>query len=153
MPVFCTKCGAQNDDFAQSCVQCQAVLPSIGGQQTGYQAEPVYQQPYQPSYQPIQPPAPAYGQSPADWPAAGASKKIAAGICGILLGSFGVHKFILGYSTEGVIMLVVWLVGLVLCGIPSLVIQVIGIVEGITYLTKSDEEFVRTYIYGHKGWF
>ena len=28
-----------------------------------------------------------------------------------------------------------------------------GIVEGIMYLTKSDEEFVRTYVYGRKGWF
>ena len=30
--------------------------------------------------------------------------KIAAGICGILLGSLGIHKFILGYSKEGLIM-------------------------------------------------
>jgi len=28
----------------------------------------------------------------------GADKKIAAGICGILLGGFGVHKFVLGYQ-------------------------------------------------------
>ncbi|WNZ44340.1 TM2 domain-containing protein [Leptolyngbya boryana CZ1] len=41
----------------------------------------------------------------------GASKKIAAGICGILLGGFGVHKFVLGYSTEGVIMLLVGILG------------------------------------------
>ena len=50
-------------------------------------------------------------------------------------------------------MLVVWLVGLVFCGIPSLVIQVIGIIEGIMYLTKSDEEFVQTYILNKKPWF
>jgi TM2 domain-containing membrane protein YozV len=36
---------------------------------------------------------------------AGAEKKVAAGVCGILLGCFGVHKFILGYNLEGVIML------------------------------------------------
>jgi hypothetical protein len=30
---------------------------------------------------------------------------------------------------------------------------VIGIVEGIMYLTKSDEEFVRTYLIEKKGWF
>ena len=35
-----------------------------------------------------------------------ASKKLAAGITGILLGTFGVHKFILGYTTAGAIMLV-----------------------------------------------
>lgn len=83
----------------------------------------------------------------------GADKKIAAGICGILLGSLGVHKFILGYTTEGVIMLVTWIVGLFLCGIPSLVIQVIGIIEGIMYLTKSDEEFSDTYFLNKKPWF
>src|ERR1017187_9093753 len=30
-----------------------------------------------------------------------ASNKIPAGICGILLGGFGVHKFILGYTGAG----------------------------------------------------
>jgi TM2 domain-containing membrane protein YozV len=84
----------------------------------------------------------------------GADKKIAAGICGILLGSFGVHKFILGYQQEGVIMLVAWFVGLVLtCGVVSIAIQIVGIVEGIIYLTKSDEEFVQTYIVNKKPWF
>ena len=135
MALFCTKCGAQNDDYAQICAQCQAPLPAIGG------------------YQPIQPPAPMYGGQVQDWKQLGADKKIVAGILGILVGGFGIHKFILGYSTEGVIMLVVWLVGLALCGIPSLVVNVIGIIEGIMYLTKSDEDFVRTYIQGRKGWF
>ncbi len=84
----------------------------------------------------------------------GADKKIAAGICGILLGSFGVHKFILGYQQEGVIMLVAWFLGLfITCGIVSIAIQIIGIVEGIIYLTKSDEEFVQTYVIGKKPWF
>ena len=32
------------------------------------------------------------------------------------------------------------------------VMHVIGIVEGIIYLTKSDEDFVRTYVQGQKGW-
>jgi TM2 domain-containing membrane protein YozV len=39
------------------------------------------------------------------------NKKIAAGICGILLGTFGVHKFILSYTQEGLIMLLVSLLG------------------------------------------
>ena len=80
----------------------------------------------------------------------GADKKIAAGICAILLGSLGVHKFIMGYTTEGVIML---LVSVVSCGILAVVPSVIGIIEGIIYLTKSDEDFVRTYIQTKKGWF
>jgi TM2 domain-containing membrane protein YozV len=78
-----------------------------------------------------------------------ASKKIAAGICAILLGCLGVHKFILGYTTEGVIML---LGTLLTCGIGSIVTSVIGLAEGIIYLTKTDEEFVNTYIVNKKGW-
>jgi TM2 domain-containing membrane protein YozV len=81
-----------------------------------------------------------------DWKAMGADKKIAAGLCGILLGWAGVHKFILGYTNEGIIQLVI---GLVTCGAGG----IIGLIEGIIYLTKSDEEFVRTYIQNKKGWF
>jgi len=73
--------------------------------------------------------------------------------CGILLGGLGVHKFILGYNTEGIIMLVTYLAGFLLCGIPSLVVTVIGIIEGIIYLMKTDEEFVSTYIINKKPWF
>lgn len=79
-----------------------------------------------------------------------ASKKIAAGICGILLGAFGIHKFILGYNTQGIIML---LASLLTCGIGATVTSIIGLVEGIIYLTKTDEEFVSTYIVNKKGWF
>ena len=31
--------------------------------------------------------------------------------------------------------------------------SIIGLIEGIIYLTKSDEAFVATYITGKKGWF
>ena len=41
--------------------------------------------------------------------------KLVAGLLGIFLGGFGVHKFYLGYTKEGIIMLAVWLVGLLLC--------------------------------------
>jgi hypothetical protein len=33
------------------------------------------------------------------------------------------------------------------------VIAIIGLIEGIVYLTKSDEEFVRTYVDGRREWF
>ena len=75
------------------------------------------------------------------------SKRIAAGVLGILLGGLGIHKFILGYNTAGIIMLVVTLVLTPFtCGMGWVVMHVIGIVEGILYLTKSDEEFYRTYV-------
>lgn len=81
---------------------------------------------------------------------AGAEKKIAAGICGILLGALGIHKFILGYTKEGVIMLLVTVLTL---GIAGFITGIVGLIEGILYLTKSDEEFVATYVTGKKGWF
>ncbi|URR35954.1 TM2 domain-containing protein [Thermosynechococcus sp. HN-54] len=77
-------------------------------------------------------------------------KKIAAGICGILLGALGIHKFVLGYNTEGLIML---LVSLLTCGLVAPVMGIIGLIEGIIYLTKSDQEFYNTYIAAKKGWF
>lgn len=83
-------------------------------------------------------------------PPGGASNKIAAGICGILLGALGVHKFILGMTTPGIIML---LVSLISCGFLAPVMWIIGLVEGIIYLTKSDEDFYQTYVVEKKGWF
>lgn len=86
------------------------------------------------------------------------NKKVLAGILAILLGSLGVHKFILGYQKEGFIMLGVTLLGYattcIVVGafffwIPGL----IGLIEGIIYLTKSDEEFYNTYQAGQKPWF
>jgi TM2 domain-containing membrane protein YozV len=79
-----------------------------------------------------------------------ASTKVAAGVCGILLGSLGIHKFILGYTGPGLILL---LITLLTCGVAGMVTGVIGLIEGIIYLTKSDEEFVRTYVDGRKDWF
>ena len=79
-----------------------------------------------------------------------ASKKVPAGICAILLGSLGVHKFILGYTTPGIIML---LVSLLSCGMLSAVTGIIGLIEGIVYLTKSDEDFYETYVVNERPWF
>tara|TARA_R110002049_G_scaffold112299_3_gene261729 strand:- start:2560 stop:2952 length:393 start_codon:yes stop_codon:yes gene_type:complete len=83
----------------------------------------------------------------------GENKKILAGILAIVLGGFGVHKFILGYSKEGIIMLIVSIVGWFLCGIPSMLVWIVGLIEGIIYLTKSDQEFYATYQVGRKPWF
>ena len=74
------------------------------------------------------------------------SKRVLAGILAILIGSIGVHKFILGYTKEGIIQLIL---SIVTCGIAG----IIPFIEGIIYLTKSDEEFVSTYQVNQKGWF
>jgi len=128
MTRYCTKCGAVNDESAQFCTSCNAPMSSP------------------PGYQPMQSVNQGSSGPMTDWKAMGADKKIVAGICGILLGGFGVHKFVLGYTTEGIIQIVITLLT---CGAGSIV----GLVEGIIYLTKSDEDFVRTYIQNKKGWF
>jgi TM2 domain-containing membrane protein YozV len=83
-------------------------------------------------------------------PSQEASKRIAAGICAILIGSLGVHKFILGMTKPGLIML---LVSILTCGIGAIPMSIIGLVEGIIYLTKSDADFYQTYIVDKKEWF
>jgi TM2 domain-containing membrane protein YozV len=103
------------------------------------------------------PPAAGFGQPPVQYPSpprfdAGAanSQKIAAGICGILIGSLGIHKFVLGMTGPGLVML---LVSILSCGMAWPVMHVIGIIEGIIYLTKTDEQFYQTYMVEKKGWF
>lgn len=88
----------------------------------------------------------------------GDNKKILAGVLAIIFGAFGVHKFILGYNKEGGILLGITLLGIVLScvGIGIFVVWItslIGLVEGIIYLTKSDAEFYATYQAGKKPWF
>jgi TM2 domain-containing membrane protein YozV len=64
----------------------------------------------------------------------GSEKKLVSGILGILLGGLGIHKFYLGYNTEGIIML---LVTLLTCGIGATLTSILGLIEGIIYIVKS----------------
>jgi len=90
--------------------------------------------------------------------AGGDNKKIMVGVLAILFGQLGVHKFILGYQKEGIIMLVATVIGYItMCFIiGSFIVMataIVGLIEGIIYLTKSDEEFYNTYQVGKKPWF
>ena len=82
----------------------------------------------------------------------GSKSKVAAGLFGIFLGWLGIHKFYLGYPVPGVILLVAGIIGWFLI-IPAFIAAIIGIIEGILYLTKSDEEFDRVYVQGKREWF
>ena len=68
----------------------------------------------------------------------------------IFLGTLGIHKFYLGYTKSGIIML---LVSLLTFGVGATVMAVIALIEGILYLTKSDAEFYQTYVQNNKEWF
>ncbi|MBW4672139.1 MAG: NINE protein [Cyanomargarita calcarea GSE-NOS-MK-12-04C] len=83
-----------------------------------------------------------------------ATKQILSGYCGIVFGAFGAHKFVLGYTTEGVIMLLVSLVGgYFTYGLSLLIMQLVGLIEGMIYLNKSHEDFVDTYFVNKQNWF
>lgn len=62
--------------------------------------------------------------------------KIVAGVLGILLGGWGIHKFYLGKVGMGILyILFCW------TGIPS----IIGLIEGILYLVSDDKTFYTKY--------
>ena len=107
--------------------------------------------------------------------------KVVAGLLGIFLGWAGVHKFYLGIKGPVIIKLAVGGGGLVLAMIVGNMFMALGmfgvgvyiyigllmyavgyiammaagvlrLVEGIIYLTKSDEDFQSIYVTGQKKW-
>lgn len=92
-----------------------------------------------------QPGVPAY--NPAD------NKKLVSGILAILLGGLGIHKFYLGMTVPGIILIVVTIAGSWVFCLGPIAAQVIGIIEGIIYLTKTDEQFHQDYVVNKKQWF
>ena len=71
----------------------------------------------------------------------------------LLLGALGIHKFYLGYTQAGIIMLLCTIPGVLLFGIPTIIVGTIALVEGFIYACKSDEEFERIYVQGRRPWF
>ena len=70
---------------------------------------------------------PGYGYPPGQDPR---KSRVAAGVLGIVLGGFGVHRFYLGFTTIGVLQIVVTVLT---CGLGS----IWGFVEGILYLVSA----------------
>lgn len=83
--------------------------------------------------------------------------KVAAGLLAIFLGGLGIHKFYLGYTGPGLVFLLINTVGLILClfllFIPNIILGIIALIEGIIYLTKTDEEFQKQYVENRRSWF
>lgn len=128
---FCGNCAARVNSPAQ--VMCTSCGAAVGG-------TPAYS-----------PPPPPYGVS--------TKSKTTAGILAILLGSIGIHKFYLGRTNQGIIMAVVF--GFCFCSsfvfilpfLGCIALSVIGLVEGIIMLGKSDAQFQQEYVIGQKEWF
>lgn len=141
MSNLCPHCGAPVTPGAAKCDYCNTPLSAQPAQpvqptyQQPVQPQPVYQQPvYQ---QPVQPgyPQPGYQYpvgNPAINPAWPLKSKTTAGILGILLGGWGIHKFYLGKTGMGILyILFCW----------TYVPAIIGLIEGIMYLTSNEENF------------
>jgi TM2 domain-containing membrane protein YozV len=83
--------------------------------------------------------------------------RVTAGVLALVLGGLGIHKFYLGYTGPGLVFLLVntigWIVTIFLLALPNIALGIIAMVEGILYLTKTDEEFRQTYVVGKRPWF
>ena len=80
----------------------------------------------------------------------GKKDKTVAALLAIFLGALGVHEFYLGNNTSAIIRLAITLLT---CGWGGAILGIISLIEGVIYLTKSDEEFQVIYVKGHKEWF
>ena len=121
--------------------------PQQGGPNSQYGQQSPYGQPY--GQQP-------YGQQPYGYPQngpVGEKNKLVAGLLAILLGALGIHKFYMGMNQQGIIMLVGTLAGSLLCGLGPIVVGIISLIEGIIYLTQTDQAFYEVYEVGKKPWF
>ncbi|MCX7591466.1 MAG: TM2 domain-containing protein, partial [Kiritimatiellae bacterium] len=133
--MYCSNCGKEVHPQAVACPSC-GVPPRLEKKFCNNCATPI---------QPNQLVCTKCGVSVGGGSGAGEKSKIAAGLLAIFLGSLGIHKFYLGYTKEGLIML---LISVLTCGIGAGIMSIIGLIEGIIYLTKSDAEFVQTYVQG-----
>jgi TM2 domain-containing membrane protein YozV len=97
-------------------------------QQQGY-PQPAYQQQFpQQGY-----PQPGYG--PGGYGGPEQKSKIAAGLLGIFLGTFGIHNFYLGYNGKAIAQLLISVLSL---GILAWASAIWGLIEGILILTGSE---------------
>ena len=128
---YCHACGNEIDARAEICPKCGIRQPH----ETNPQIQPAYKARTSVS---------SVARSDAN------GKKIACGIFAILLGPLGVHKFLLGYTGAGLVML---LGSILTLGIGAFVMWIIALIEGIIYLCKSDDEFYRIYMVGQQQWF
>ncbi len=142
--MYCRNCGKEVAENAEVCINC-GVKPLMGKkfcQNCGAET------------QPNQEICIKCGVKLKSSTAVGTKSKVTAGLLGIFLGSLGIHKFYLGYNNSGLIMLLVSIIGCIFSfGIVAGIMGIIGLIEGIIYLTKSDNAFDEEYVQNQKKWF
>lgn len=134
----------QQQPQPQATMQYGQPYPQQAQQQTQQQAP--YTQSYPPQQQASYTQVQVFTNSQ---PAGGGStkSKVVAGLLAIFLGLFGVHKFYLGHTGAGVLILLLNLFLWWTIIVPA-IIELVCFIEGIIYLVKSDEEFQRDCVRG-----
>jgi len=116
---LCPQCGAPIDLNVLVCKYCGASISAAPQYQT--QQAPQYTAPLGTTYTAV----------------ASAKSKTTAGILALLLGGLGAHKFYLGKPGLGILyLLFCWTY------VPS----ILGLIEGIVYLSASDAVFQAKYV-------
>lgn len=113
---YCQNCAVQTHPMAELCHYCGVQLAG-GGYASGYGGG------YTGGY-----PANYAGGYPV---MASPCSKTAAGLLGVFLGGFGVHRFYLGYTAIGVAQLILCLLGIVTLFTTTMIAWLWGFIEGI----------------------
>ncbi len=83
----------------------------------------------------------------------GEKNKWVAALLAFIVGGLGIHKFYLGKNTAGFIMLTVFLAGIILAAIPTIIVSLVAFIECIIYVVKSEQQFYDDYVVGDRAWF
>lgn len=114
---YCWRCALPLSPADNNCPRCGIAIPPNEAFNAQTSQDPTFQGP--PNYAPYT----AYSQR---------KSRVAAGVLGILLGAFGVHNFYLGFTGKALAQL---LLSVLSCGALAVVSAIWGLVEGILILT------------------
>lgn len=146
--MFCKNCGKEVDQNAVACMGC-GCNPKVGNKfcaNCGAQVNPE-----QVVCIKCGASLKGSGSKAASASTPGEKSRVTAGVLAILLGCVGAHEFYLGNTVSAIIRLAVSIVGFVFGG--AAIMGLIGLIEGIIYLTKTDDDFKVIYVDGKKSWF